>query len=247
MSFHENAFKAQPKPQTTTNEDKETLTTRFIPPTPSTTPSDLFVADQTHDLRYVHKRDSKQILIYTAGASVREGVKEGEAAAGFAFVVCPPSLVDINSPGIVISERLEQHGPFDDDGVARPQTQTASCASIRAVIGALQYRKWPEEVAGYNKIIIATHDENLVDGIVHRVEKWKADGWITKAWKTRPGKPLKNSDMWEMLATGLEMYKERGVTVEFWKIEKAQNSLAAEEAKKVCDVKEASLGYVRLV
>lgn len=246
MIFHENAFKSQPQAQqqTTNTGGESSLTKRFIPPNPTDIPSDLFIADDTHGLRYVHKKDPTQILIYTAGASLHEGMKEKEAAAGFAFVICPPSLIAINDPGIVVSARLEQHGPpRDDDGTARPHEQTAVCATIRAVVAALQYRKWPDvNEPGYNKVIIATHDEGFVDSIVDRV-----DGWWANGWKTKQSKMIKNSDMWEMLASGLKIYAERGLTVEFWKITKAENALALEEAKKVCSVKEASVYMSRLV
>lgn len=124
---------------------------KFVPPSPTIAPYDLFPPSTSHKTgypvrRYVHRDDGTKFLIFTAGASVRYG--QSDAGAGWAFAYNSTRLV---------SGRLEAVSPFGDC-----MAQTANRAELRAVIGLLRYYNWTYD--GFETVVIATDSEYVTEG-----------------------------------------------------------------------------------
>ncbi|KAI1759420.1 ribonuclease H-like protein [Hypoxylon sp. FL1150] len=190
--------------------------TRFIPPTYSILPTNLFCGTRTFGnlTRYIHRHNPRTVLIITDGACLNNG--QPNPMAGWAFVHGPGLT---NDPAIV-SGRLESKGPFGDDAA-----QTSNRAELRAVIAALRFRHWPGE--GFNTMTIATDSEYVVEGST----LW-AKSWVMSNWKTRRGADVKNRDMWEVLLGEFERCKDAGLSINFWRIPREWNQVADAAAKK---------------
>lgn len=91
------------------------------------------------------------------------------------------------------------------------------------MIGALRFQFWPDK--GFNRLVIATDSEYVVEGSTG----W-ARGWVRNGWWTRVG-PVKNKDLWEALLGEVERYDEEGMAVEFWRIPREWNTVADAAAK----------------
>ena len=167
-----------------------------------------------NDCRYICRDDPGIVLIYTDGACLDNG--KSNPRAGWAFVH-GPGLAE--KPAIA-SGRLEMKGPFGDDA-----PQTSNRAELRAVIAALGFRRWDGE--GFSTIVFATDSEYVVEGST----KW-ARTWVSNGWKTSSGAAVKNKDLWEALLGEFEMSQAEGVSVKFWRIPRALNTVADAEAKK---------------
>ncbi|KAF2422597.1 ribonuclease H-like protein [Tothia fuscella] len=187
--------------------------TRFTPPNPTDTPNSLFdpriSSSSIPAPRFVRKNNPKELLIYTAGASLNNG--STNATAGFAFVFRP--AVSASALGSCHS-RLENKGPT---GEAAPQTSNR--AELRAVIAALQFRYWCGE--GFNRLVIATDSSYTVEGCTSSIRTWQRNGW-----QTSMGKSVVNWDLWEVIIKETEKWSKEGLQVQFWLIPKALNSVA---------------------
>jgi ribonuclease HI len=194
------------------------LTTRFKPPTPTTTPFALFHGVNTyyHFARYVHRQDRTIGLIFTDGACLNNGMPNPRA--GWGFIAGPPELASTHSCGNC-KGRLENKGPFGDDSA-----QTSNRAELRAVLAALGLRHWPGE--GFKTLVFATDSVYVVEGAT----KW-VKGWLKNGWKTAKGEPVKNKDLWEMLLGEAERFGEYGMKIEFWRIGRELNTMADKLAK----------------
>ena len=85
--------------------------------------------------------------------------------------------------GVVLSDGEKQKELFGGE----PDT-TNNRAELMAAIMALEALKRPL------KVILYTDSKYVQNGIT----KW-LPGWIAKGWRTSPGKPVKNVDLWHRL------------------------------------------------
>ncbi|TRX90105.1 hypothetical protein FHL15_009024 [Xylaria flabelliformis] len=193
--------------------------TVFTPPSTLLKPTDLFpgMATYARITRYIYHRDPNAVLIFTDGACLNNG--QLNPKAGWAIVHGP----GFGRQPAIVSERLENVGPFGD-----PSVQTSNRAELRAVIAAFRFRVWSGE--GFKKIVIATDSEYVTLGAT----TW-AKNWISNNWKKNGTGEVKNKDMWEMLLGEVEKWHERGVSIQFWRIPRAWNTVADAAAKKAAE------------
>ncbi|KAI0595237.1 ribonuclease H-like protein [Biscogniauxia sp. FL1348] len=190
--------------------------TKFIPPTASIMPAELFPgrANYAKLIRYIHRDDPRAVLVFTDGACLNNG--QPDPKAGWAFV---------HGPGLtgnpeIASGRLESKGPFGDDSI-----QSSNRAELRAVIAALRFRQWSDEC--FNTMTIATDSEYVVEGST----KW-AKTWVKNQWKTSGKADVKNKDLWEMLLGEFEKWNDQGLSIRFWRIPREWNTTADAAAKE---------------
>ncbi|KAK4194086.1 RNase H domain protein [Triangularia verruculosa] len=139
--------------------------TKFVPPSASATPSELFSG------RVKRMRVTRYTLPTDAGK------------AGWAFWYgSGPS-----GNQLIASSRLEKKGPFGADGI-----QTSNLAELRAVIAALRFRHWPGE--GFHTMVIATDSEyvrggeavknrDLWEALLGEIERYKDKGMAVEFWR----------------------------------------------------------------
>lgn len=201
--------------------------TKFVPPSPTSTPASLFKGKETYgDLtRFIHHRDEQKIMILTDGACLGNG--QPSPRAGWAFVHGPRKPSDRNNdPARIVSGRLENKGPYGDEG-----EQTSNRAELRAVIAALSFRFWPGEYRQpgnfFKTLVIATDSEYVVEGAT----TW-ARRWILDHWRTSAGSEVKNKDLWLCLLGQFErLYDMGGMRIEFGRIPREMNGIADAAAK----------------
>ncbi|PYH31610.1 RNase H domain protein [Aspergillus neoniger CBS 115656] len=205
------------------------LPTKFNPPYPDDTPQSLFppgikvdCVPQVH--RFIRRNNPRELLIYTNGTCVENGGAVprggcGEPRGGCGVVYRSP--VDLPEGKLNhFKIPLEIKGPS-----GRRHPQTSERAELRAVIAALRFRCWTGE--GFNKLVIATDSEYVVEGATCWVQ-----GWIQRGWKTRTGNPVSNRDLWECLLGELERWYDHGMDIQFWQISKEWNTEAARLAEE---------------
>lgn len=209
---------------------------RFKPPYDAATPQELFTHHASeHDVkagchqnahRMVRRSDPEnELLIYTDGSCLgqHDAVNVARRRAGYAFVFKPKPY---HSARRGLSFRLENHGPTE-----MPAIPTSNRAKLRAVIGALQYRRWDEE--GFRKITIATNSEYVVLGITDWIEMW-----IYQGWRNCSKNVVLNRDLWELLLDLVNVWAERGVEVRFWRIGRELNTETDGAAKAAASSEE---------
>ena len=178
--------------------DQADLLRRFRPTPPTARPKDLYHdavnACSMPGLRYIHKNNSREMLIYIDGACSDNGKPQARAGYGIKW-----SLRNH------LACRLEGTGP-----------ETSNRAELRAAIAALGLRVWNGE--GFDRVVLACDSEYVVKGISDWVHKWKGNGW-----RTSQGKPVENQDLWMMLLDALKKQDRRGVLVQFWLIPRGDN------------------------
>ncbi|KAJ5725475.1 ribonuclease H-like domain-containing protein [Penicillium malachiteum] len=203
----------------------------FVPPNEEETPETLFPpttiphASVTHKVnRLINRDDDKCMLIYTDGVYLDiedEGplfgcsiVYKGDARS--ARALGETNFID-NDYRNYSCFALEMRGPSGED-----HTPTTQRAKLRAVIAALQFRNWDSD--GFNKLVIATDSEYIVEGITTRVHAWAHQNWVT-----RDGFLVCHYDLWKCLVEELENARNRpngGLNVEFWHISPSWNTEA---------------------
>jgi ribonuclease HI len=128
----------------------------FRPPNPTDTPDTLFTIGWRNMVtgpRFVRKNKMNQIMLLTDGACLNNG--QANPSPGCAFVFRPASTEpQVNGH---IAFRLETRGPSGN-----VESQTSNRAELRAVIGALRYRRWDGE--GWKSVVIATDSEYVALG-----------------------------------------------------------------------------------
>ena len=181
----------------------------FIPPNPTSRPSDLYSAKvnlcNIPGYRFVRFTNPSEMLMFVDGSALNNGLPI--ARAGYGVVFAPLQWA---SP---ISNRLEQDG----------HPQTSNRAELRAVLASLTLRFWAGE--GFSRIVLACDSEYVVKGISVWIFKWRRNGW-----KTTTGNSVANQDLWKMLEARLREMEGRGMLVQFWKIPREWNE-ADEYAK----------------
>ncbi|KAJ4309120.1 hypothetical protein N0V84_011686 [Fusarium piperis] len=192
---------------------------KFVPPSPASTPDELFPAGMgrrasPHVYRFLRHNNPDELLIFTDGACFANG--GSNPRAGWAFVFKPPTARDLGTT----SGRLESCGPWGDY-----HEQTNNRAELRAVLAALRFRYWPGE--GFTKLVIATDSEYVAKGAT----EWVL-GWIRNGWRTSSRAGVKNRDLWEALLGEFSRLEEVGLKVEFWRIPRSLNAVADQAAKE---------------
>ncbi|KAJ5799351.1 uncharacterized protein N7518_001419 [Penicillium psychrosexuale] len=188
------------------------IPTEFTPPHPNDTPQSLFphcpkvtATDRVHlfiRLNHDNRSVEDEFLILTDGTCMDND--RPNARAGCAFVYNESASGYARFP-------LEYKGP-----IGQQHTLTKDRAQIRAVIAALRYRDWAMD--GFSRLIIATDSKYVVDGIMREL------GYT--CWG-----PIRNRDLWECLLGEVEMWEERGMSVQFWRVPRTSNMKADRHAK----------------
>ncbi|KAH7124909.1 ribonuclease H-like domain-containing protein [Dactylonectria estremocensis] len=199
------------------------LPTKFVPPSPASTPDILFPPGISHQavppvIRYIRQDNPGQFLVYTDGACRNNGQANPKAGWGFVF---RPAVA--TAPAGIISGRLENKGPFGDG-----HGQTSNRAELRAVLATLCFRHWVGE--GFNTLVFATDSEYVAKGAT----EW-ARGWVRNGWTTRTGGDVKNKDLWEMLLGEVERWHDEGLEIQFWRIPRELNVEADRAAKAAAE------------
>ncbi|KAI5307365.1 hypothetical protein KEM56_006035 [Ascosphaera pollenicola] len=158
-----------------------------------------------------HKDDNHKCLIYTHGGCSLNG--RYNARAGCSFVFGPDKKKGL------ISFPLKRKGPSGE-----PHKLTNNRAALRAVIGALRYRKWNQDKI--NAMVIATDLDYVVEGATNWIRNWIDNGWQVKG-----GDDVKNQDLWKCLLKEFEHWANHGVKVEFLLVTKDMESEMLVRAK----------------
>ncbi|KAI2642235.1 ribonuclease H-like protein [Xylaria nigripes] len=195
--------------------------TNFNPPSASIQPTELFTGKATYAniTRYIHREESRKVLILTDGACLNNG--QANPKAGWAFVQGPGRAGQAQPA--VVSMRLENKGPWDDASI-----QSSNRAELRAVIAALRFRHWTGE--GFDTMVIATDSEYVTLGATTWTKKW-----VKNDWQTAAKIDVKNKDLWEMLLGEVERWYEEGLSIQFWQIPREWNTAADAAAKKAAE------------
>ncbi|KAI1389326.1 uncharacterized protein F4822DRAFT_397889 [Hypoxylon trugodes] len=159
--------------------------TRFVPPSPIIKPSGIFIpcllmTGTVPVWRCINRKDAGQCILCLGSACFDTNLPE--AKAGWAIVLNQFETWD-DPTHTFTSGRLEKASPFGDC-----EQQTSQRAILRAAVGALRYRYWPDEA--HTSIVLATDSEYLVDSATMWVK-----GWMRNGWKTNARKPVKNRDL----------------------------------------------------
>lgn len=174
-------------------------------------PSALLGVDTIRE-RFIGYSDRRAALMFTDGACLNNG--QPNARAGWAVWFGP------EPEARTVSGRLEHKGPFGDTA-----EQTSNRAELRAAIAGLRGCPWIQD--GYNRVVIASDSEYLVEGATAWVEEWVKNGW-----KTSGGSAVKNQDLWEMLLGEVDRYHDAGVNVDLWRIPREYNEIADRGARE---------------
>lgn len=164
----------------------------------------------------------KTMLMFTDGSCLANGTVG--ARAGWAFIYGPQSEA-------VGSGALEQKGP---DGELHGATSNR--AELRAAIAALEFRAWWGE--GWERIVIATDSEYVVNGATSWLRSW-----ATRGWRTSGGSPALNRDLWERLSERMGECAEDGCEVSFWRVPRAYNTEADQAAKSAAERGNGAVEY----
>lgn len=206
----------------------------------TTTPQDLFIHNANDDTRqdlchpeaerFVRRTDDRERLVYVDGSCLdqNDSVNTNTRRAGCGFVFKP---VPYTFAQRTVGLRLEARGPT---GIEAPQTSNR--AELRAIIAALQFRRWDGE--GCHRLVIATDSEYVVLGITQRIEDW-----VARRWRNSAGKAIKNKDLWECLLAEVNKYAQRGMEVVFWRIPREWNGDADAAANQAARTEEPSAEF----
>ncbi|KAF4583538.1 hypothetical protein EYR38_002290 [Pleurotus pulmonarius] len=198
---------------------------RFLPPSPADTPMAIFseVPDRSMNgfKRFVHRQDDCTALFFVDGACLDNGNAERRRAG------C--GVIWNEGPGFSVALEGTIGGP----------EQTSNRAELRAVILWIQLRLW--EAGGFDRMVVATDSEYVVEGICSRVDNWKQRGWRTSA-----GTPVAHRDLWEMLLAELDKAERAEIQILFWRIPRELNSRADALAKAGAEVSRVLEVYSRV-
>lgn len=127
---------------------------------------------------------TNEFLVYVGGRCIDDG-RAGCAVVYGTEIVDPENGTATQHPR-TFSFALEEQGPTGESHEA-----TDERAVLRAVIGALECRKW-NKVEGFGKLTLATVNETVYNGMVQWMVMWREKGW-----RTRKGEAIENPDLWE--------------------------------------------------
>ncbi|KAI1168282.1 ribonuclease H-like domain-containing protein [Nemania serpens] len=192
--------------------------TTFTPPSTLVRLNELFLQrDHGSGTRYIHRDDPRcdprKLLIFTAGACVRNG--QPNSQAGWAIV----HGRERDGKPAITSGHLEKAAPLGG-----PSGQTSNRAELWAVIAALRSRACHSE--GFQTVVIATDSDYITTGATVSAKKWIQKDWL------KGNSVVKNKDLWETLLGEVEKLDESGISVQFWRIQRDWNAVADAAAKK---------------
>jgi ribonuclease HI len=204
---------------------------KFIPPNPADTPNDLFEEERCSGresgARYVRKSNPDQIIIYVKGACRISYNPLTAPSGGCACIFRPQSHWPVAT---FCLER--QVSPERDPKEVRHR------AELRAVIFALQVRRWSQDKGtkeekgeGWKEIVIATGSNFVLRGATEFVECWPLAGWHYLS-----GKEIEHRDLWIHFLEVVSGLKRQGITVLFWRVPLATRFIrtAYETAYSAC-------------
>ncbi|KZZ95149.1 Ribonuclease H-like protein [Ascosphaera apis ARSEF 7405] len=180
----------------------------------SDTPESLFPSSLSKvdtQSRFRHRDDISKCLIYTHSACAHNGRFNAHAACSFVF------SPDRNRG--TVSFPLERRGPSGER-----HRITNNRASLRAVIGALQYKEWNKD--SIETIVIGSSSSYVVWGATQWVRTWTQNGW-----KTSEGNDVLNQDLWMCLLKEFEHWSNIGVAVEFLLVPEKSGGVMHQRAK----------------
>ncbi|RPA73917.1 ribonuclease H-like protein [Ascobolus immersus RN42] len=191
---------------TTTTTPPESLpTTHLFTPSLPLPPSSLFHPTRTPsnlNIRFTSLTSPTAILAFIAGHCHSNG--NPTALAGSSAVINPLAW----GPAF--------KWPVPVDGFPHTDERAELYAAIRVLEGGA-FR-----AEGYQRVVLATGSEYLVNGVSRWVEKWQGNGW-----KTSGGRDVANRDLWELLLLRLKVAEEKGICVQFWHIPREWNEAEA--------------------
>ncbi|KAJ5890058.1 ribonuclease H-like protein [Penicillium tannophilum] len=161
--------------------------------------------------RFIRAQNPRELLICTEGTSFHNDEQPNKPKAGCAFMV--------NETGGWYRFPLEENNQK-----GKKNTRSARCASIRAAIAAIQCRNWAAE--GFQRLIIATSDVSVVDGITSLMRGWIRDGWCYRYTDV----PVEDEDLWWCLMYTIHAAEKKGCTVYFWATNGCWNKMAIKHA-----------------
>ncbi|KAI0109340.1 ribonuclease H-like domain-containing protein [Hypoxylon sp. NC0597] len=198
--------------------------TKFIPPSPTSTPLGLFPNFTNHNhsppvSRFVHHLDLKLCLVFVDGVYLGNG--KDEAREGWAVYFGHDETVRMP---VVESGSLIPTDPSD-------YYQAHQRATLRAALAALQYDSWTAH--GFETLVICSSSDYLVEGATTWLKTWVEGNWEEPfSWKDpSTNQNVRNRDLWEIFFEYIQKWNNDGLTVKFWKIPKALNTMAHEAAK----------------
>ncbi|KAJ6005032.1 hypothetical protein N7540_012831 [Penicillium herquei] len=183
-------------------------------PHPGGTPKSLFYPKTDYysvpAKRFIHCDFPNTFLVYTDGACLNNGAPNATAGCAFVFGETEQNTKD---PTYALFP-LENRGPTGE-----VQRLTSNRAELRAVIAASRFCDWITE--GFNTMVIAMDSEYVVEGITTPLRTW-----ISHGWRINTGAPVMNRDLWECLLGEVERWHAYGMKLEFWRIDRRDNSEA---------------------
>ncbi|KAJ5765252.1 RNase H domain protein [Penicillium odoratum] len=112
-------------------------------------------------------------------------------------------------------------------------TKTPQFATLRATIAALTCRNWAIE--GFSRIVIATSDASVAEGITVSIKDWLQQGWFVRG---QPATPVLNIDLWWTLMEAVQNCGRYGLTLYFCETDGEWNETArlyaAAAAQRTC-------------
>ncbi|KAJ5736211.1 ribonuclease H-like protein [Penicillium malachiteum] len=173
--------------------------------------------------RLVHRDLHKTFILYTDGACLNNGAPNARAGCAFVFGKAEQNSYEPTCARFP----LENKGPTGEY-----HRQTSNRAELRAVLAASRFCDW--RVGRFNRMVIATDSEYVVEGITTGLRNW-----IPRGWRLNDGSPVMNQDLWACLLGEVERWHTYGMKMEFWRVSRLENreadrfaSIAASERRE---------------
>lgn len=151
-----------------------------------------------------------EMLIYISGQKVVKSEKDKRAGCA---VVYETEHRSITPNPLVFS--LEETGL---DGAK--QSRTPYCATLRAVVAALELKTWASE--GWKQVTIATDSSAIHHEVIVKLAKWVAKDWLNGRSVHRPPHP----ELWSRALDLINEQAYHGCEVRFLLITEKQNQHA---------------------
>ncbi|KAJ5641860.1 hypothetical protein N7490_005860 [Penicillium lividum] len=147
--------------------------------------------------RFLRRTNTHELLIIAEGFIVPNEADVESPKAGCAFMVNEGDEGYYSFP-------LEDKSPN-----LQMNTKTPQCATLRAIIVALTCRNWAIE--GFSRIVIATSDASVVEGITVSIKEWLQHGWFVG----QPATPVHDIDLWWTLMEAVQNCGRYGLKLSF--------------------------------
>ncbi|KAE8453980.1 hypothetical protein EG329_007756 [Mollisiaceae sp. DMI_Dod_QoI] len=167
------------------------------------------------------------MLIYVSGWH-QDGSTNLEAGCAFTFGDIQDREASCHEG---ISFRLENRGPYGEYGPINGHR-----ATLRAVVGALQFRNWSDDE--FSELVIATDSKWLTDNsegdVWKRWQERKLECWEgrDKTFFWEKNEHLPHRDLWQLLAFEVDWHAEHNLKVKLWKTTENGAHMATVKAAK---------------